>query len=189
MTPKKKPVAKVTLPAEPEPQTNTGAGAALRALELRELEERNIVEQLKAKLEKAHKNRDSRPAEMDGADFDKEVSTAEYAVERAKITHLATSKTLLAFDRSVSENKRESGEKITWEEVERILTMFAIYDRQAAEMFITTFCANVLTCKTSEGVHKLFANEYKSTKQVAIESAVRENHLPLRVQTIIEAQL
>lgn len=200
-TPKKKPTPKKKVtslvakpnervePIEPTPQTTTGAGAALRALELRELEERNIVEQLKSRLDKARIDRDRKPPELDGTDFDREVGAAEYSLERAKSQHLVTSKALLAFDKSVSENKRDTGEKITWAEVERMLTMFAIYDRQAAEMFITSFCSQVLTCKTAEEIHKLFASEYKSTKSVAIESAVRENHLPLRVQTIIEGQL
>lgn len=96
---------------------------------------------------------------------------------------------MLAYDKSVDVNKRDSGEQFSRAAVEQWFSMFTIYDLQSAESFLSAICGNVLQCKTPQEVYATFADQFRNCKRIALESAARENHLPLWIKTIIEGEL
>lgn len=180
-----------TSPESPKQTTmlDSGAPAALRALEAQELADRKAKDAAWLALQQAYANKASKPAALDGADFDKEIAAADMQYASARAYWLSSIKQLLPYDKGISENKRDAGEKITRAECEKIFQMFAIYDRTASESFITSLCGNVLTCKTREEVYAKYAEEYRNCKRIALESALRENHLPAWVSLVLESEL
>jgi hypothetical protein len=100
-----------------------------------------------------------------------------------------TAKILLAFDKSVDDSKRDASEKLSRDDVIRFVKMHAIYARQGVETLANRFAGQVRECKDNAEVHKLTHTLFHECNAAAIDSAVRETHLPIWCKEAIESVL
>ena len=175
-----------------ELQLNTGAASALAWISKQEAACRKRYEECAHTLEEltAERNgeRDLPPA-RDGAeatDYDELIRKARSDLDDAEARVQRWQKGLREYDKSVSEEKRDSTEKMTREEVERFFKMLCITENSLTEDFITRFCQGVLELQNAQDVYAFAAQSLRDCKRNAIEAAIGLGHLPLWLKTTIE---
>lgn len=170
----------------PEIPKETGAPAALRAIEIEEANARAHRDECEKVYLNACRDAQTKPMEKDGTDWDRMEAVAKRHLDDAESRLNALRKLLLTYDKSVTPEKRDSTERITREQGERLFSMISIYLLQNTEAFITSFCQDVLSCKTPADVHKLSADKLRECLSNSVDSGIRESHLPAWVRAPFE---
>lgn len=178
--------------------SDSGAPAALQFIEQDELRYRQQYELARQVLEKCLKLQLEKPDKLVeiGTDFDEDVKIADIQFASARERWQSSLKVLREFDKQVSPEKRDSSEKITRNEGEGLLKLVIIYFRTGVETFIGDFCTSVLGVESMRGkdykegdIYKLAADRIRSAMRNAVDSGVRETHLPGWVKTAMEAMI
>ncbi len=147
-----------------------------------EVAAREHVESAKSALALAHYNYENRPPETDGENYEQSIRAAKAQHEDAWEAWIRLANQLHKFDKSVPESKRDSSEKMTRDEITRLFQMIAVYQRTANENMITGICADMPSCRKPEEVYILCADKFRECMSSAIDSAIREEHLPTWVR-------
>jgi hypothetical protein len=177
---------KFTAISEPTLNLTSGAPDALRWVGAQEAFARSRVESAQAALELALRNQRERPPETDGEDYDKRVRECQIARDDAWDAWKKAADMLHKFDKSVPDAKRDATEKITREEGERMLTLLAIHMREGTEQLITTVCQEVLSAQNERDVYRIVCTKLRDAMRGAVDSALREGHLPAWCKAAME---
>ena len=156
----------------PKPTAESGAPAALKAIEEHEVQCRI------AKDEAYRKWRNSVLLAVEGDDVserNERLSLRDYN-EALQMWDDATKK-LAVFDKGVKQERRE-GEKVLVSEAKEIFKQFNLCYRMAIESYIITISQNVFECKSSQEFHGMHAENLRVTVQSAINDAKRDGVLP-----------
>jgi hypothetical protein len=129
------------------------------------------------------------PNAAETKDNREQIARIECELVSARDNFGKTAKILLAYDRSVDDSKRDASEKMSRDDVIKFVKMHAIYSRQGTENLANRFAGTVRECKDNAEVHKLTYELFRDCNLAAIDSAVRETHLPVWCRDAIESVL
>lgn len=154
------------------PRNETGAPAALRAIEEHELRCRN-------EKDTAHKCWQERLRLLvvgdDVSERDERLSHSRY-LEALELWDDSTKK-LAVFDKGVRPERRE-GEKILVVECKEMFAQLFLSLNVALESYIISIAQNAYQCNSAEEFFQMHADNLRATRDTAIESAKRECVLP-----------
>lgn len=153
-------------------ESNSGAPAALKAMEGHELRSRE-------EKDKAYTIwLDAKEKFVDGDDVAMRAlhKAHEEYTECLEIWHNA-SKSLLSLDKGVSLERRE-GEKISVAEAKEHFKQFVLSIDLAIEAYIVQISQTAALCESGEQFHIAHSDAIRSAKAGAIEAAIRDGKLP-----------
>jgi hypothetical protein len=156
----------------PQPRGEKGAPAALAAIAEHELRCRTEKD---AAYDAWNKAKDKLVEGDDVSERALNRAHREY-LEVLEIWHDA-SKKLLEFEKAVPEAKRD-GEKIAVSEAKEYFRQYALSIDLAVEQLVIQISQAAALCESPEEFHKAYAENIRSAKSGAVESAVAENKLP-----------
>lgn len=151
---------------------NTGAAAALKAIEEHEEKCRKDVQDAEAVWREAK----SLAVEGDDVSERKERRLHREYTEALEMWHDATKK-LAVFDKGVSQERRE-GEKIPLDEAKEIYAQLLLTVNLALESCVNMDAQSAALCDSPEAFHKAHADNWRSAKEGAIAAAVGDGVLP-----------
>jgi hypothetical protein len=164
---KKKPAGIKSTPAKSE---DSGAPAVLRRLEADALEYTRTIDDKKAELVALR-------AVKETAAIREKIARAEMELASANDEFVKTAKVLLAYDKSVKEDRRE-GEKILVSDVKEIFAQFQLSESLALESYIITIAQGAALCGSPEEFHALHAENIRAARAGALDAAKREGVIP-----------
>lgn len=160
------------------PAAETGAPSALRWIEEQEARARTDYDLRVVELNSMIKRQQSATAADDGTDWKAMISAAEGNLDFARGNSERWLKSLREFDKAVDVSARDATEKIPRSDVITFVKMHAIYSRQGIENLANRFASTILECQKPEEVHASTYALFHECNLAAIDSAVRESHLP-----------
>lgn len=177
--------AKTKLIAQKEPEIHVGDKGApdtLRWVADQEFAARERYAMAIKALEVAVKKQRERPPELDGEDFDKRVKDCESERLRAFEAWEEWGNMLHKFDKSVEPERRDSSEKLTREQFEKMAALLFISLRETVQKTSLRFCQEVVAMpmppENPAQVHKLMHGIFCESAQEGIRAAVENQHLP-----------
>ncbi len=106
-----------------------------------------------------------------------DVARAESALVTARDNFGKTAKILLSYDRGIDTNRKE-GEKISVAECKEFFAQLILSIDLALERTIIADAQSAALCDSPEDFHVAHAENYRTAKQSALESAIAESVLP-----------
>lgn len=167
----------------------SGAASTLRHLEQYVSRSQARLEDATKALDQALLNQASKPIELDGADFDKDVAKARAEKKDAEDSFIKFSKMLLDYDKNVDTSRRDASESITRSDAEKFFFAFAICMRGATEQLITRQCQDAMEVKSPEDMYKIISPLLRECYFSALKSATEEKQMPKWVKEAIEKAL
>ncbi len=171
------------------PRAETGAPSALRWIEEQEARARTDYDLRVLELNTLIKRQQAATAADDGTDWGALIAVAENNLSFARENSERWLKSLREFDKAVDIASRDATEKIPRSAVESFVKMFAIYARQGIENLANRFADTILECREKQEVHKRTYELFHECSLAAIDSAIRESHLPNYAKDAIEGVL